>query len=167
MTPPETDWSTFDRIRHERRREQVATFLELLRRDSVSQEPERVRLCADWLAHRMAALGLGPRVIETGGNPAVFGERRVPGATRTLLLYCHYDTKPIPLGRLATALARRARVPRRPGRGGAPIVPFEAVSTDALAAHRVYARGASDDKDRSGAIWRRSRAWTRPAWRPR
>ena len=45
----------------------------------------------------MRARGLDGRVLETGGNPAVFGERRVPGATRTVLIYCHYDTKPIPL----------------------------------------------------------------------
>ena len=44
----------------------------------------------------MRARGLDGRVLETGGNPAVFGERRVPGATRTVLIYCHYDTKPIP-----------------------------------------------------------------------
>ncbi len=150
MTPPESDWRAFDRIRHDRRREQVASFVDFLRRDSVSQEPERVRLCADWLAGRMDALGLRPQVLETGGNPAVFGERRVPGATRTLLLYCHYDTKPIPLDGWLQPSPVEPVFRAGLAEAGAAIVPFEAVPTDALATHRVYARGASDDK---GPIW--------------
>ena len=150
MTPPDTDWTAFDRIRHARRREQVAGFLDFLRRDSVSQEPERVRRCAAWLAERMAALGLAPRVLETGGNPAVFGERRVPGAQRTLLLYCHYDTKPIPRDGWLQPDPVEPVFRAGLAEAGAPIVPFDQVATEALAAHRVYARGSSDDK---GPIW--------------
>jgi acetylornithine deacetylase/succinyl-diaminopimelate desuccinylase-like protein len=150
MASTDTDWTAFDRLRDGRRREQVAGFIEFLRRDSVSQEPERVRLCADWLAARMAALGLAPRVIETGGNPAVFGERRVPGARHTLLLYCHYDTKPIPRDGWLQPSPVEPVFRAGLAEAGAPIVPFEAVAPDALPAHRLYARGASDDK---GPIW--------------
>ncbi|HKZ07047.1 MAG TPA: M20/M25/M40 family metallo-hydrolase [Methylomirabilota bacterium] len=150
MTTTDTDWTAFDRLRAGRRREQVATFMDFLRRDSVSQEPERVRLCADWLAQRMAALNLTPRVIETGGNPAVFGERRVAGARRTLLLYCHYDTKPIPRDGWLQPSPVEPVLRAGLAEAGAPIVPFDAVPTDALADHRLYARGASDDK---GPIW--------------
>jgi hypothetical protein len=32
----------------------------------------------------MRARNLDARVLETGGGPAVFGERRVPGAPRTM-----------------------------------------------------------------------------------
>src|SRR5262249_786395 len=31
----------------------------------------------------------------TQGNPLVFGERRVPDATRTVLYYIHYDGQPV------------------------------------------------------------------------
>src|SRR5205809_1146494 len=91
------DWSAFDRVLAARRRAIVESFLELLRLESVSPEPLKVRVTGEWLAAAMRARGLGGRVLETGGNPAVFGERRIPGATKTVLLYCHYDTKPIPL----------------------------------------------------------------------
>ena len=92
-----TDWARFDRTLASRRRSLVEGFVEFLRLGSVSQEPDRVRATGEWLAGAMRARGLDGRVLETGGNPAVFGERRVPGATRTVLIYCHYDTKPIPL----------------------------------------------------------------------
>src|SRR5262245_7196081 len=91
-----TDWTAFDRLLASRRRAIVEGFVEFLRLNSVSQEPERVRATGEWLAAALRARGLGVRVLETGGNPAVFGERMVPGATRTVLIYCHYDTKPIP-----------------------------------------------------------------------
>ena len=92
-----TDWSSFDRLLTSRRRPIVESFVDFLRLESVSQEPEKVRATGAWLAAAMSARGLAGRVMETGGNPAVFGERRVAGATRTVLIYCHYDTKPIPL----------------------------------------------------------------------
>ena len=90
------DWSAFDRALASHRRAIVASFVEFLRLESVSQAPEKVRVAGEWLAAALRARGLDGRVLETGGNPAVFGERRVPGAARTVLIYCHYDTKPIP-----------------------------------------------------------------------
>ena len=91
-----TDWATFDRHLTSRRRAIVEGLVEFVRLNSVSQESARVRATGEWLAAALRARGLHGRLLETGGNPVVFGERRVPGATRTLLIYCHYDTKPIP-----------------------------------------------------------------------
>src|SRR6266487_3982012 len=90
------DRTLFDRELASRRRAIVEGLVEFLRLNSVSQERARVRATGEWLAAVMCARGLEGRVLETGGNPAVFGERQVPGATRTVLIYCHYDTKPIP-----------------------------------------------------------------------
>src|ERR1043165_3161124 len=87
----------FDRLLAARRRAIVEAFVPFLRSCSVSQQPDKVRATGEWLAAEMRARGLDGRVREAGGNPGVFGERRVPGAKRTVLLYCHYDTKPIPL----------------------------------------------------------------------
>src|SRR4029453_6750974 len=106
--------------------------------DSVSQEPERVRLCADWLAHPMAALGLGPPAVESGGAPAVVGEGRVPGATPPLLLSCHYDTKPIPRDGWLQPSPVEPVFRAGLAETGAPIVPFKAVATDPLSAAPVH-----------------------------
>jgi acetylornithine deacetylase/succinyl-diaminopimelate desuccinylase-like protein len=90
------DWLAFDRALEARRREILGRFIACLRVDTVSQHPERVRAGAGWLAEAMQRRGLEARVFETGGNPVVFGERKAPGAARTLLVYCHFDTKPAP-----------------------------------------------------------------------
>src|SRR6266436_3329517 len=71
--------------------EGLADFLRL---DTVSQQADRVRAGAAWLAQAMRARGLEARVLETGGNPAVYGALPAPGAERTVLIYCHYDVKP-------------------------------------------------------------------------
>ena len=81
----------------------------------------------------------------------MFGERRVPGAARTVLIYCHYDTKPIPLkgwlqpNPIEPVLPPRARRGGRADRRRSPTWPTT-TSPDC----RLYARGASDDK---GPIW--------------
>ena len=118
--------------------------------ESVSQERERVRACGEWLARAMQARGLEARVIETGGNPAVFGERRVPGARRTLLLYCHYDTKPVPPEGWLQPSPLEPVFRLGLAEEGAPALDPAAIADDDLPDHRLYARGASDDK---GPIW--------------
>src|SRR6266852_4873107 len=144
------DWSAFDRALAARRRAAVESFVEFLRLESVSQVPAKVRVAGEWLAATLRARGLEGRVLETGGNPAVFGERRVPGATRTVLIYCHYDTKPIPAkGWLQPnpiePVFRRGLAETDPA-----IVPLADVDDDELDGLFLYARGSADDK---GPIW--------------
>jgi acetylornithine deacetylase/succinyl-diaminopimelate desuccinylase-like protein len=150
MIPPTLDWTVFDRRLAERRRDLVAGFIDFLRLESVSQEPERVRACGEWLTRHMAGRDLAPRMLETGGAPAIFGERRVPGARRTVLIYCHYDTKPIPLDGWLQPSPLEPVLRDGQAEDGAPMVPFASIAPEALPAHRLYARGASDDK---GPIW--------------
>ena len=145
-----TDWTRFDAHVTARRREIVEGFIPFLQLDTVSQRPERVRAGAAWLARAMEASGLAARVLETGGNPAVFGERRLPGASRTLLIYCHYDVKPAPAERWLQPSPFEPVLRAGLAEDGAPPVPLAAVGDDALPTHRLYARGASDDK---GPIW--------------
>jgi acetylornithine deacetylase/succinyl-diaminopimelate desuccinylase-like protein len=145
-----TDWAAFDRLLASRRRQIVESFVEFLRLESVSQEPEKVRASGEWLATQLSKRGLAGRVLETGGNPAVFGERRVPGATRTVLFYCHYDTKPIPLSGWLQPNPIEPVFRRGLAEDGVAIVGLREIADGDLADHRLYARGASDDK---GPIW--------------
>jgi acetylornithine deacetylase/succinyl-diaminopimelate desuccinylase-like protein len=140
----------FDQALAARRRAVVERFVEFLRLDTVSQRPERVRAGAAWLAGEMRARGLETRVIETGGNPAVFGRLPCPGARRTLLVYCHYDVKPAPPERWRQPNPFEPVLRRGAAEDGAPPVAIADVPPAALGEHRLYARGASDDK---GPIW--------------
>jgi acetylornithine deacetylase/succinyl-diaminopimelate desuccinylase-like protein len=144
------EWSAFGRLLAARRRTIVESFVDFVRLESVSQEPDKVRATGEWLAAAMQARGLGGTVLETGGNPAVFGERRVPGATRTVLFYCHYDTKPIPLSGWLQPNPIEPVFRRGLTEDGVPLTPFAEIADDALGEFRLYARGASDDK---GPIW--------------
>jgi acetylornithine deacetylase/succinyl-diaminopimelate desuccinylase-like protein len=100
----------------------------LLAIPSVSALPEHagdVRRCAEWCGEEMTRVGLrNVRLIETPGNPVVYGDwLDAPGAP-TILFYGHYDVQPVdPLDLWESP-------------------PFEATIRDG----EIFARGAADDK---------------------
>src|SRR5687767_6441066 len=112
-----------------------------LARDSVS-----IRRNADTLVAMLQRRGVSARRLETAGSPpAVYGELRAPGASRTIVMYAHYDGQPVDPARWATPpwtptlrdapLERNGRVIPLPDRAGV-------IDDDA----RLYARSSSDDK---------------------
>ncbi|MCU0256890.1 MAG: M20/M25/M40 family metallo-hydrolase, partial [Vicinamibacterales bacterium] len=95
---------------------------------SISALPEHaadVRRAAEWAQAEMSRVGLQDvRLIDTPGNPVVYGEwLNAPGAP-TVLYYGHYDVQPVDPIDLWTS------------------PPFEATVRDG----ELFARGASDDK---------------------
>ncbi|MBI1876107.1 MAG: dipeptidase [Acidobacteria bacterium] len=95
---------------------------------SISALPQHaadVRRCAEWTAEEMRRVGLeNVRLIETPGNPVVYGDwLGAPGAP-TILFYGHYDVQPVDPVDLWES------------------PPFEATIRDG----EIYARGAADDK---------------------
>jgi acetylornithine deacetylase/succinyl-diaminopimelate desuccinylase-like protein len=122
---------------------ELSSFLAIpnLATDSVS-----IRRNADTLVAMLVRRGVSARKLEAPGSPpAVYGELRVPGATRTIVMYAHYDGQPVDPARWETPpwtptlrdapLERNGRVIPLPERGGT-------LDDDA----RLYARSASDDK---------------------
>ena len=95
---------------------------------SISALPDHageVRRCAEWTADEMRRIGLQHvRLVETPGNPIVYGDwLNAPGAP-TILFYGHYDVQPVdPLELWESP-------------------PFEATVRDG----EIYARGSADDK---------------------
>jgi acetylornithine deacetylase/succinyl-diaminopimelate desuccinylase-like protein len=51
----------------------------------------------EWLTAAFARRGVALRPLRapSGGNAALFGELRTPGATRTVVFYAHYDGQPV------------------------------------------------------------------------
>ncbi|HZO52076.1 MAG TPA: M20/M25/M40 family metallo-hydrolase [Bryobacteraceae bacterium] len=118
-------------------------FAELLSLPNVARNRADMERNADKIIGMYALRGVSLRRLDgAGGPPALFGEIRVPGAKRTILLYAHYDGQPV--------------VPAQ-WRNGAP---FEPVLLDEKGAKlpwptaegllgdewRLQARSASDDK---------------------
>jgi len=100
---------------------------------------------AHHLVELMEARGIDAQILEAGNAmPAVFGQLDVPGATRTVMLYAHYDGQPVQPENWASdpfdPIIRAGRL-----EDDAPIIDLSDVDmTDPD--WRIYARSASDDK---------------------
>jgi acetylornithine deacetylase/succinyl-diaminopimelate desuccinylase-like protein len=92
--------------------------------------------------------GLTATLLETAGNPLVYGELKAPYATRTLLLYAHYDGQPVnpPDWKQPTPFTPILRDGRMEDGGkevqGQGLRALTTFQPD----WRIYARSASDDK---------------------
>src|SRR6059036_2238283 len=95
---------------------------------SISALPEHagdVKSCADWCAAQMRRIGLqNVRLIDTPGNPVVYGDWLGADGAPTILFYGHYDVQPVDPVNLWDS------------------PPFEATIRDG----EIYARGSADDK---------------------
>src|SRR2546430_2544933 len=115
----------FINVNREKYLEELKAFLAI---PSISALPEHagdVKRCADWCAEEMRRIGLqNVKLIDTPGNPVVYGDwLGAPGAP-TILFYGHYDVQPVdPLNLWQSP-------------------PFEATIRDG----EIYARGSADDK---------------------
>ena len=121
----------------------VGELLDLLEIPNIAADRPNVKRNAEHLRGLFEKRGFTAELLETSGNPLVYAELKVPGATRTLLLYCHYDGQPVdPKG-------WRQPDPFKPvvrqGKDGSEVArPRELTRFDPE--WRIYARSASDDK---------------------
>lgn len=114
----------YDEINH-RSAETVALLTRLWREPGVSAHGTGLQEMAELLAAEMRELGITTRLEPTEtGVSVVYGELPSPGATRTLLIYNHYDVQPAEPLELWTT------------------TPFEPEVRDGP----LYARGATDKK---------------------
>ncbi|MFZ5624790.1 MAG: M20/M25/M40 family metallo-hydrolase [Gemmatimonadota bacterium] len=136
-----------DAWRRAHEREILVELTDLLAVPNVAADSVRIRANAARLVALLERRGIRARLLESpaGGPPAVFGELRVPGATRTVVMYAHYDGQPVDATQWAappwTPVLRAA-----PGRLTDPIIPLPAAGDTVAHDTRVYARSASDDK---------------------
>lgn len=115
----------------------------LLEIPNVAADGANIRRNAAHLRQMLERRGLTGEVLETAGNPLVWGERRVPGAKRTILLYAHYDGQPVDPSRWKQASPFQPIV--RDGRmedGAREVATLTKLDDN----WRIYARSASDDK---------------------
>ena len=122
-------------------------FSELLAIRNLASDSATIRQNAAAISAMMARRGIAARLLESpsGGPPAVFGELKTPGATRTVVLYAHYDGQPVEPARWATP-PWQPTLRDGPLERGGRIVPLPATNGATGPEWRLYARSAGDDK---------------------
>ena len=124
----------------------VGELLDLLAIPNVAADRANIRRNAEQLIRMLAQRGFSSELLETAGNPLVFGELKAPGASRTVLFYCHYDGQPVDPRAWKqpdpfTPVVRTRRLDE-----GGELVPDVRKATTLDPDWRIYARSASDDK---------------------
>ena len=112
-------------VNRERYLDELKAFLAIPSISALPQHAGDVKRCAEWCGDEMRRIGVqNVRLVETPGNPVVYGDwLGAPGAP-TILFYGHYDVQPVdPLELWESP-------------------PFEATIRDG----EIYARGSADDK---------------------
>ncbi len=112
-------------VQRDRYVDELKQYLAIPSVSALPQHQADVRRAAEWSADHMRGIGLeNVRVIETPGNPIVYGEWLNAPESPTILFYGHYDVQPVdPVELWETP-------------------PFEATVREG----EIYARGAADDK---------------------
>lgn len=124
-------------------------FTTLLAIPNIASDNPNIRKNAAFIVDMMTNRGLSPRLLEAktpGAPPAIFGEWKTPGATRTLILYAHYDGQPTdPKQWTGThpwqPVFRSAALDK-----GGEILSGVLEKGEFNPEWRIYARSASDDK---------------------
>ena len=115
----------FVNVNRDRYLEELKAFLAIPSISALPAHVADVKRCAEWTADEMRRIGLqNVRLIDTPGNPVVYGDWLGAPGKPTILFYGHYDVQPVdPLDLWESP-------------------PFEATIRDG----EIYARGSADDK---------------------
>jgi hypothetical protein len=73
----------------------IKEFLALLAIPNVRSDLPNIKRNAELLRQMLDRRGMGAEIWETPSTPLVYGERLVPGSTRTVLFYIHFDGQPV------------------------------------------------------------------------
>ena len=138
-----------DRVRSYRAAHEVAIVRELeglLGVPNVASDGPNIEKNAAAVAAALERRGIRPELLRVGGAPpAVFGSLEVPGATRTIVLYAHYDGQPVE-PRDWDGDPWKPRFRDGPLEKNAREIPWEELRAPVPPEGRIYARSASDDK---------------------
>ncbi len=127
----------------------LAEFMELLAIPNVASDRENIRRNAAALVKMMERRKLQPRLLEASdpaAPPVVYGEWKTPGATRTLILYAHYDGQPTDPRQWTETQPWQPVLRSAALEAGGKLLPTPKAGELINPQWRLYARSASDDK---------------------
>ncbi|MEO5902861.1 MAG: M20/M25/M40 family metallo-hydrolase, partial [Gemmatimonadaceae bacterium] len=124
-------------------------FTDLLAIPNVASDTAGIAANVSTIVRMMAARGLEPRTLhgaDENAPPLIYGEWKVPGATRTIVMYAHYDGQPTDPAKWNgskpwSPVFRSAALDK-----GGTTIPFPADGSSISPETRIYSRSASDDK---------------------
>src|SRR6058998_2400572 len=87
--------ATVERYVAEHQQEIFAEFVSLLSIPNVASDKPNIRKNAEQLRQMLSRRGFAAEILETDVNPLVYGDLQIPGASRTILWYAHYDGQPV------------------------------------------------------------------------
>jgi acetylornithine deacetylase/succinyl-diaminopimelate desuccinylase-like protein len=123
-------------------------YFDFLALPNVADDAANIRRNAEFIRDMLARRGVSAQIMETEGNPVVYGELLSPGAQRTLLFYAHYDGQPVDPARWTDShpfrpVLRAGKLDPATGEPAPQPLPASGPIPDDW---RIYARSASDDK---------------------
>jgi acetylornithine deacetylase/succinyl-diaminopimelate desuccinylase-like protein len=124
-------------------------FFRLLALPNVARDRENIRRNAVALVTMMQHRRLQPQLLEAsdpGAPPAVYGEWKTPGATRTLIFYAHYDGQPTDPRQWSGTLPWQPTFRTAALEAGGTVLPFPKANEVINPEWRLYGRSAADDK---------------------
>lgn len=124
-------------------------FTTLLALPNVASNTQDIRKNAALIIEMMKQRGLNPRLLEgstPAAPPSVYGEWKVPGAQRTILLYAHFDGQPTDPKQWTQTEPWKPTFRTAAIEAGGQIMGTPAPGTEINPEWRIYARSASDDK---------------------
>jgi acetylornithine deacetylase/succinyl-diaminopimelate desuccinylase-like protein len=124
----------------------VSELVELVSIPNTVADTENIRRNAVLLRDMLRRRSFSAEILETDSNPLVWGELKVPGATRTLLFWAHYDGQPVDprAWKQASPFVPVLRAGRL--EDGAKDISVSRMPDKFDPNWRLYARAAADDK---------------------
>lgn len=121
----------------------VDQFAELLSIPNVASDTVNIRRNAEYISDMLSDVGMQVEQLELeGSNPVVYAEKMVSGATKTIMIYIHYDGQPVNPDDWASdpwTPVMRTDMVEKNGQIVAMKAPFDPE-------YRIFGRSAGDDK---------------------
>ncbi|MFT5196817.1 MAG: acetylornithine deacetylase/succinyl-diaminopimelate desuccinylase-like protein [Cellvibrionaceae bacterium] len=121
-------------------------YCDLLRLPNHAADLPNIERNCTFISQMFAKRGFDMQLLRLeGAPPIVYGERLIPGATRTFCIYAHYDGQPVVPENWTHLPFEPTLYDGAMPTGGRPI-PFPTPGEEIDDEWRLYARSASDDK---------------------
>jgi acetylornithine deacetylase/succinyl-diaminopimelate desuccinylase-like protein len=124
-------------------------FVTLLSIPNVASDQVNIRRNAALIVAMMKRRGLEAQLLVAGNStvpPVVYGEWKVPGATRTIILYAHYDGQPTDPKQWSGTMPWQPTLRSTALEAGGTILSMPKPGEKIDPEWRLYARSAADDK---------------------